>query len=486
MPDAADLPGTTGELLVRPALELAELVRSGEVGARELVEAALRRLEEREGQINAFCFVDADRTLTAAEMISPGDPRPFAGVPIAIKDGTPQEGLPMRIGSALFKDHVADHDSASVRRLKEAGFVSVGRTTMPEFGILPTTEPRLTGPTRNPWDLARTPGGSSGGSAAAVAASIVPLAHGSDGGGSLRIPAACCGLVGFKASRGRISFAPDRGDDPLVTKGVLTRTVADTAALLDVLSGYEPGDATWAPPPARPFREAARVPPAGLRVGLLLTPPIPADLDPVCARAAEDVGRLLEDLGYHVEIFDLKPLARRTWDAFDDVWAVLAAEGVAAGEDIIGHPATADDVEPLTWALYEKGRALDALAYRRSFAEVQRAAREVVASTLTYDALLTPALAQRPVPIGTITGFEQPDPLRALSRSDRFSPYTALWNMTGQPAISLPLFHGDDGLPLGVQLVGPPAGEEILLAVAAQLEESRPWKQRLSPMATGG
>jgi amidase len=473
-------------LLVRPALELAELLRMREVGARELVEAALRRLQECEGRINAFSFVDAERVLAEAEGISPGDPRPFAGVPIAIKDSSPQEGLPTRLGSAFFKDYVADHDGVSVKRLKEAGFVPVGRTTMSEFGILPTTEPRLTGPTRNPWDLSRTPGGSSGGSAAAVAAGVVPLAHGGDGGGSLRIPAACCGLVGLKASRGRISAGPERGEDPLVTEGVLTRTVADSAALLDILSGYEPGDATWAPPPARPFREAAHAGPGRLRVGLMLEPPVPAELDPVCARAAEDAGRLVKELGHHVEIFELEPLTRPTREAFDDVWAVLAAEGVAAGGNLLRRPPTAGDVEPLTWALYEKGRALDALSYRRSVAEIQRAAREVVGATLAYDVLLTPALAERPVPIGTITEFERPDPLVALARSDRFSPYTALWNMTGQPAISLPLFHGDDGLPLGVQLVGPPAGEEIVFSFAAQLEEARPWKQRLSPMTTGG
>ena len=472
-----------GELLTRPALELAELLRSGQVHARELVESALRRLEERERRINAFCFVDAERAFAEAERNSPDDPRSFAGVPIAIKDGTPQEGLPMRIGSALFRDHIADHDSASVRRLREAGSVPIGRTTMPEFGILPTTEPRLTGPTRNPWDISRTPGGSSGGSAAAVAAGVVPLAHGGDGGGSLRVPAACCGLVGLKATRGRISAAPNTGDDLLSIQGVLTRTVADTAALLDILSGYEPGDVTWAPPPARPFREAARVPPTSLRVGLLLEPPFPAELDLTCARAANDAVLLLEDLGHHVEEFELEPLAERTREAFDDVWSVLAAEGVVAGERIIGRPATPDDVEPLTWALYERGRALDAPAYRRSLAEVQRAAREVVTATLAYDALLTPALAERPVPIGTITGWERPDPLSALSRSDRFTPYTALWNMTGQPAISLPLFHGDDGLPLGVQLVGPPAGEVVLLALAEQLEQARPWRRQLSPMA---
>ena len=474
-----------GDLLVRSALELAGLLRSGQVHARELVEGALRLLEEREPRINAFAFVDAERALAAAERISPEDPRPFAGTPIAIKDGTPQRGLPMRIGSAMFEGHVADHDAATVRRLEGAGFVPIGRTTMPEFGILPTTEPYLTGPTRNPWDTSLTPGGSSGGSAAAVAAGAVPLAHGSDGGGSLRIPAACCGLVGLKASRGRISFAPDRGDDPLVTEGVLTRTITDTAALLDILAGYEPGDGTWAPPPARPFRDALRGSPEGLRVGLLLQPTAAAGLDPVCARGAESAAKLLEDLGHHVEPIDQRSLAEQEWEAFDDVWALLAAEGVAAGEGLLGRPPTAEDVEPLTWALYEKGRALDALSYRRSFATLQRAAREVVSATASYDVLLTPALAERPVPVGTITGMEHPDPLSALSRSDRFSPYTALWNVTGQPAISLPLFHGDDGLPLGVQFVGPPAGEARLLALAGQLERASPWRQRLPPMAAG-
>jgi amidase len=298
----------------------------------------------------------------------------------------------------------------------------------------------------------------------------------------LRIPAACCGLVGLKPSRGRVSFSPDRGDDPLVTEGVLTRTVADTAALLDVLAGYEPGDATWAPPPAQPFGEAVRIPPEELRVGLLLEPPVPAELDPICARGAEDAAHLLEDLGHRVEPVDLKPLTELEREAFDDLWAVLAAEGVAAGEDILGRPPTAEDVEPLTWALFQKGLALDALAYRRSFARLQQVARGVVGATISYDAVLTPALAQRPVPIGTITGMDRPDPLNALSLSNCFTPYTALWNVTGQPAISLPLFHGDDGLPLGVQLVGPPAGETVLLGLAGQLENAVPERRRLSPL----
>lgn len=238
---------------------------------------------------------------------------------------------------------------------------------------------------------------------------------------------------------------------------------------------------TWAPPPVRPFREALRVPPEGLRVGLLLEPPVPADLDPTCAHGAENAARLLEDLGHDIEAIDLEPLTEQEWEAFDDVWAVLAAERAAGGEGILGGSPTPEDVEPLTWALYEKGRALDALSYRRTFAKLQRVARKVGSSAMAYDMLLTPALTQRPVPIGTITGMERPDPLKALSLSNRFTPYTALWNMTGQPAISLPLFQGDDGLLLGIQLVGLPTGATLLLALAEQLERTMTWGHRLPP-----
>ena len=246
-------------MLGRPATELAGLVRAGEVSARELTTASLERIEALDSEINAFTLVDADGALAAADRIGPGDGRPFAGVPIAIKDlGAPVAGMVLSQCSDLFGDFTPDYDAAVVCRLREAGFVIVGKTSSPELGILPVTEPRRFGPTRNPLDQERTPGGSSGGSGAAVAARMVPLAHGSDGGGSIRIPAACCGLVGLKPSRGRISRAPDLGDSYLVTDGVLTSTVADTAALLDVMAGYEPGDATWAPPPAEPFAQSAR------------------------------------------------------------------------------------------------------------------------------------------------------------------------------------------------------------------------------------
>ncbi len=242
------------ELLTRPAIELAALIRSGELTAIELVQASLDRIDALQPTVNAFTHVAHESALQTARAISAHDPRPFAGVPIAIKDNRAVEGMPLTMCSDLFGDYVARGDAFLVRRLREAGFVIVGKTTLPENGILPTTESRRFGPTANPWALDRTPGGSSGGSAAAVAAGMVPIAHGNDGGGSIRIPAACCGLVGLKPARGRVSLGPDAGHGFLVTDGVLTRTVADTAAALDVLAGYEPGDATWAAPPPGALR----------------------------------------------------------------------------------------------------------------------------------------------------------------------------------------------------------------------------------------
>src|ERR1700760_686373 len=235
--------------MFRSASELAGMVRAGEVSARELAQISLERIEELNPALNAFVQVDEQGALATAEKIGSGDERPFAGVPIAIKNNRPVKGLRLTYGCELMAEHVAPYDHNITRRLREAGFVIVGTTTLPEYGILPVSEARMFGPTRNPWDLKRTPGGSSGGAAAAVAAGIVPVAHGNDGGGSIRIPAACCGLVGLKPARGRVSIGPDGGPSFLLRDGVLTRSVADPAQLLDVLSGPEPGDATWAPPP---------------------------------------------------------------------------------------------------------------------------------------------------------------------------------------------------------------------------------------------
>src|SRR5215203_441409 len=410
----------------------------------------------------------------------PGDPRPFTGVPIAIKDSAPQEGLPMRIGSALFRDHVADHDGASVRRLKEAGFVSVGRTTMPEFGILPTTEPRLTGPTRNPWDLSRTPGGSSGGSASAVAAGIVPLAHGNDGGGSLRIPAACCGLVGLKTSRGRISRGPDLGDSFLAADGALTRTVGETAALLDVLAGYEVGDANWAARPVEAYSTSVRRDPGRLRIAMTTTNPLEVDVDPECVRGMHQAAELLASLGHEVEEAAPSMPGRDALALFVSVFGPAVALGISYGALLAGRPPEDDEIEPLSRAILEQAQATSSVAYLGAVAQLQALARGIVAFFAEYDLLLTPALAERPLAIGECNGVGE-NPRDDLARSGVFTPFTSLFNVTGQPAITVPIGFGEDNLPTNVQIVGKPLGEDTLLQIAAQIETARPWAHRRPP-----
>jgi amidase len=467
------------ELMRRSVLELAALVRVGDISAPELVEASLRRIDELEPKINAFTHVAHESALAAAEAIEPDDARPFAGVPIAIKDNRSVTGMPLTMGSDAFGEFVAGRDAFLVRRLREAGFVIVGKTSMPEMGILPTTEPRRFGPTRNPWDTDRTPGGSSGGAAAAVAAGMVPVAHGNDGGGSIRIPAACCGLVGLKPARGRVSVGPDGGHSFLVCDGVLTRTVRDTATILDVLSGPEPGDATWAPPPpAAGYTALTEVDPGHLRIALILEAPLQdAAVEPACEQAARDAASLLESLGHQVQEItppwsglDLLPDFTRSFGPLVSFTTWLAGQ-------LNGRETTAEDVEPLTWMLYQHAREQDTIKYLIAENRLESVARSIVEALSEWDVVLTPALARRPVPIGEINGLG-PDPMARFRKSGYFTPFTAIFNVTGQPAISLPLYHGEDGLPTAVQLVGPPAREEVLLSLAAQLESALPWADR--------
>jgi amidase len=463
--------------LFQPATELAGLVRAGEVNSRELTEAVLDRIEALDGELNAFVHVDAEGALATADAIGAGDDRPFAGVPIAVKDTAAVAGMPYTLGSDAFGDFVPAHDAFAVRRLREAGFVIVGKTNLPEFGILPVTEPRRFGPTRNPWDTERTPGGSSGGAAAAVAAGMVPLAHGSDGGGSIRIPAACCGLVGLKPSRGRISRGPDQGDDLLVQDGVLTHTVADTAALLDVLAGYEPGDSTWAPTPAEPFAAAAAREPGRLRIGWTTTAPVDAPLDPLCERAVHDAAELLASLGHEVDEVQAPWTGQSLFEVFTMVFGTPIAMGLFFGTQVTGREPVEELVEPLSWRIWEGVRQRSALDYLLARTQLGAFTRGVVALWNDYDVVMTPALAQRPVRIGEIDACSA-EPMEDFRRSGEFTPYTAIFNVTGQPAISVPLFQGEDGLPLGVQLAGRPAGEGKLLSLAAQLELARPWSGR--------
>ena len=473
----------THDLLFRPAGELATLVHTGQVSSTELVTAALERIEQLQPSLNAFVHIDPDGALETAAKVDRDDPRPFAGVPIAIKDTTAVAGMPYTMGSDLFGDFVPGHDSYVTRRIRDAGFVLVGKTNMPEFGILPVTEPRRYGPARNPWDTDRTPGGSSGGAAAAVAGGMVPLAHGSDGGGSIRIPAACTGLVGLKPTRGRISRGPDLGDDFLVQDGVLTRTVAETAAMLDVLSGYEVGDTTWAPPPPEPFAEAARREPGRLRIGYTLKAAIDANIDPPCEQAVQDAVQLLTELGHEVEEIDAPWGDQDLLQTFVMAFGTPIAMGLYFGGMVTGREPTPELVEPLSWTMYEGVRARSALDYLLARTQLTAISRGIIALWETYDVVLTPALAGRPVRIGEIDACSE-DPWEDFRRSGLFTPYTAIFNVTGQPAVSLPLFHGDDGLPSAVQLAGRPADEATLLSLAAQLEAARPWADRRPELAT--
>jgi amidase len=453
--------------------DIAAHVRGGELSAREVVTDTLERIEALEPSLNAFVEVGADRALATAEAIEPGDERPFAGVPIAIKANVPVAGLPMTFGSRFLAEHRPGHDAYLVRRLQEAGFVIVGITNMPEFGILPTTEPRHGGPTRNPWDLGRTPGGSSGGAAAAVASGMLPLAHGNDGGGSLRIPASCCGLVGLKPSRGRVSRGPDLGESFLASDGVLTRTVAETALLLDVLSGYEVGDATWAPRPTQPYSASVRRDPGRLRVAMSADNPLAAEVDPECLRGMRETGELLASLGHEVVEAAPSVPGPDTLPIFTAVFGPHVSLGIAYGEMLAGRPPAEEDIEPLSRTLSELSRGMTSVEYLAALAQLQALARGVIAFFAEYDVLLTPALAERPLPIGECDGQGE-DPMADFARSARFTPYTALFNVTGQPAISVPAGFGDDGLPTNAHLVGKPLGEETLLQLASQLEGARP------------
>jgi len=471
---------TDHPLLSQSAIKQAALVRSGEVSARHLVEACLAELEAAKS-LNAVSFLDTQGALAAAEAVQPGDPRPFAGVPLLIKELTPVEGQPWTFASKLFANHLAPADAYSVRRLRQAGFILLGQTTSPEFGLVNVTESSLRGPTRNPWELSRTPGGSSGGAAAVVAAGIMPVAHASDGGGSIRIPAACCGLVGLKPSRGRISAGPFLGDSFLTSQGVVSRTVADSAQLLDVLAGYEVGDSTWAPSPTQPFATALHQPLKPLRIAALSASPLSGnDPEPITLAAVKRAAGGLEQLGHTVE-WVMPPgwVDPRLIEQFTILWAVGVAGNTVWGASLQGRSPQPSDVEALTWYFTELGLKTPAVAYLAALESLKALARRLIGFFQSYDLLLTPVLAERPLAIGTIQ-TESADPQATFSRTAQFTPYTAVWNVTGQPAIALPLFVAADGLPVGVQLVGGPLREDLLLALAQSLESAYGWNQPLS------
>lgn len=462
------------EILFKPVLELAAMVRSGEVSSRELTELALRRAEALDPLLGAFTVIDADRALAAAGEVKSGDERPFAGVPTAIKDIGPfLAGYPFTAGAKLFGDFTPDIDGSVVRRLKDAGCVIVGKTKTPEMGIVPVTEPQRYGPACNPYDTSRTPGGSSGGAAAATAAGILPFAHGNDGGGSLRIPGACCGLIGLKPARNRVSGAPVLAEHPLTQDMMLARSVADIAASLDVLAGPELGDANWAPPPVESFAAAAALEPGRLRVGFTVKPTLDLPVDPSHVEQVEQFAALLERLGHDVEPFD------PPWDnpemmlMFSKIFGGWISTLVRFAANVTGGEVTEDAVEPLTWELWQLAQKIDALDWITTGATANAFARALITAMNPYDVILSPTLNLRPVPIGTIDTTQG---MAAFGKAAEFTSFTAVVNVTGQPAVSLPTAIGNDGLPHSVQLIGRPADEETLLSLAAQVEREIAWQ----------
>src|SRR4051794_13754165 len=469
------------DLMFRAVDELASMVRTGDVSARELVQESLDRIDELNPQLNAFVDVYADEALAAADEIGQDDDRPFAGVPIAIKHNRAIAGKRFTYAADFMGEHVMPYDHNIVRRLRDAGFVVVGSTTLPEWGILPWTYTKRFGATRNPWDPARTSGGSSGGSATAVASGMVPIAHANDGGGSTRIPAACCGLVGLKPQRNRISLAPEIGQSFLAVDGALTRTVADTAGALDVLAGPEVGDSAWAPPPPEPFAATAGREPGRLRVAVTVQPPLDVPVEPAAAQAARDAGALLESVGHDVEEVDPPWRQPRLGELFTALFAPLVMGQVAAAAIIGGRGPDEDDMEPLSWALWRRVAGMSALEAQGATVQLEGFARAFLQWMDRYDVLLAPALAEAPVVLDAVH-WDTDDPMGLFTRSAAFTPFTAVANVTGQPAISVPLAE-HDGLPVAAQLFGRPAQEGTLLAVAAQLEAAQPWADRRPPVA---
>jgi amidase len=466
------------ELAHLDATAQAALVRDGEVSAKELVEAAIDRVERLNPTLNAVVttmFEEARATVSGGGLRGP-----FAGVPFLLKDlGALYAGVPTSAGSRFTQRFVPDHDSGLVARLKGAGLVIIGKTNTPEFGIQPTTEPLLFGPCRNPWDPGRSTGGSSGGSAAAVAAGLVPMAHASDGGGSIRIPASCCGLFGLKPTRARISSGPDAGDSMsgLVVEHAVTRSVRDSAALLDATAGPMPGDPYPAPPQTRPFVEEVGADPGILRVAFSTRTLAGEDVHEDCEAAARDAAALCSDLGHEVE--EMAPIfeGEEIWRAFDVLWSAGVAAGVSGAERASGRKPTPDAFEPLTWALYGMGLGFSAADYLLAVARLQRFSREIAGFFSDYDAWLTPTLAEPPPPLGAF-GSPPEEPLKGYRRAQGYVPFTPVGNVTGQPAMSVPLFWNEDGLPVGVHFAARYGDEATLFRLAAQLEEARPWAGR--------
>jgi amidase len=464
------------------AIAQAELVRRREVHPIELLEAAIARIEHLNPRLNAVVtrLYDQARAASAREIPNGA----FSGVPFLLKDiGASYAGAPMTSGSRLLRNYVPEYDSELVRRLKSAGLIIIGKTNTPELGILPTTESVLFGPARNPWDTNKTTGGSSGGSAAAVAAGLVPMAQGGDGGGSIRIPASCCGVFGLKPTRARTPLGPDVGDimSGLVVAHALTRSVRDSAALLDVTAGPDLGDPYYAPPQSRPFLQEVGTEPGRLRIGYTINTFEGAKVHNDCVEAVHDAAKLCSALGHQVE--EVSPVVDggRLKSAFTVLWAAGCAGFLEAYSQRTSRPVDLEQIEPLTRALYDMGRSFTASDYLVAVRWLQGVSRQIAHFFQDIDVWLTPTLAEPPVTIGTFESTPD-DPLAGFYRSFDFVPFAPICNVTGQPAMSVPLYWNKESLPIGVHFIGRYGDEATLFRLAAQLEAARPWSGRKPPL----
>ncbi|MCO6010229.1 amidase [Actinoallomurus purpureus] len=457
--------------------EQATAIRRRELSPVDVAEHYLDRIDRLTDRVGAYITVTADlardQAKAAERAVMAGDAAPLLGVPIPVKDLNMVKDVRTTLGSAAFADFTAFTDDNVVAFLREAGTILLGKTNTPEFGLPCYTENAVAPPARTPWDVERSAGGSSGGAAAAVAAGLAPAAHGSDGGGSIRIPASVCGLFGIKPTRGRISQGPVSPDlVGLSTSGPITRTVRDAALLLDVMAGNAPGDMYRAAPPEGTFFEAADRAPRRLRVGRSAVPPISgAEVHPDCLAAYEAASALLAELGHEVEDI-VPPWQDELMPHFEVIWASMATLTPVP-------PEREELLRPLTRWLRERGQTITAPQLLRAQASLQAAVRTALPVLDRYDVILHPTLAQPPVPIGH---FEEAEPVENFERQKRFTPFTSVYNVTGQPAVNVPLHWTDGGLPIGVMLAGRVGDEATLIALSSQLEEARPWAHRHPPI----
>ncbi|HSO28349.1 MAG TPA: amidase [Candidatus Sulfomarinibacteraceae bacterium] len=464
------------------AIGQADLVRRGKVSALELVDAAIERIETLNPRLNAVVTTLFDEARDVARGPLPAGP--LAGVPVLLKDlGTELAGTRQTSGSRALRNYISAQDAELAIRYRGAGLIVVGKSSTPEFGNHSTTEPELFGPTRNPWAPDRTAGGSSGGSAAAVAAGMVPAAHGGDGAGSIRIPASCCGLVGLKPTRGRNSRAPS-GESVagLAVEHAITRSVRDSAAILDATSGPAPGDPSLLPSPERPFLDEVGRDPGRLRIAWTAEPPIDAPVDPACRAAVRSTAGLLERLGHDVEE------ARAPFDGdvllgpLGVVWAMSNQKAARDAARALGRPLERDDLEITTWELVEYADRFDGADLMAALDELATACRAIAPFFARYDAWLTPTLAGPPLPLGVLNR-SRGGAMEWWHFDCSFNPWNPIANVTGQPAISLPLDWTDEGLPIGSLIFGRFADEATLFRLAGQLEAAHPWASRWPPIS---